>query len=182
MILKTFFEDFFNLNVFQFGRKYFLPIIGTFATLAIIGQSYMYSLDPNKLLVVSGKIIKIDDQQEIIKNKYKKNKFLFLTLDNLKTYRLHSNNFEKQITYLTDNIKVGDYVSITHRKKFQSFIGFGHSEDIFQIEKDSNILLSLNTTKSVYLRNIFFMIFISSLSWFIYYYYHLRKIKRSTHN
>jgi len=142
-LLKRFWNDFTNLSRFQFGCKYVFPIVALFMTWGVLANLYQTHLDKHQLLQNKGEVNNIAvvfEQGTKSSYKYYPLKISLAGFPN--DFRLRD-NFKDWFQELQDEIKPGDTIEIYTRNKFQSTIGWGQQNDIYQIEKNNKILLPM---------------------------------------
>ncbi|RTL58732.1 MAG: hypothetical protein EKK37_10420 [Sphingobacteriales bacterium] len=129
-------------------RKTILRIFAVIFIYMGLCYLYLYNLTVTDLLSITGQI---SDRKIVFvqgtKPQYKHYPMV-IDLDNfnqefrlMDIYSKTFNNIEKQIN-------IGDTVKIYYRTKLQAFIGFGKRFDIYQLEKDGQVLFPFDATKS----------------------------------
>lgn len=140
-----------------------------------LGFFYMAQLETSNLEAQTGQVKSIG-VRSVNEKGHRNNTFpLFILLNNSENEFRLSENFTNQFERLQSDIKPGDEITIYHRNLFQTILGLGKPNDVFQINSGSKVILSINTIKSNYFLMSVFAALLSTLSWLAYYYYRKNK-------
>ncbi len=132
---------------------------------------YLYSLTPKDLLSIKGHII---DRKVVFvqgtKPQYKHYPMV-IRLDNFdQEFRL-MDVYNKNFADIENEINIGDTVKIYYRTQMQAFIGFGKRFDIYQLEKNRQVIFPFEVTKRqnifTFKSMLFLAVFFYGLSFFI---------------
>jgi len=154
--LKKFWDDLSRLSRWRFFCKYILPLLSLFFLWGVIGHLSLLALKTKSLIAHKGQVIDIGVRLErgYRGHKYYPLKMVLLnqsmpiktklkrTSDLFRTFRL-KDNFGWQFTYIENAIHPGDTITVYTRKKWQTLVGMGKQDDIYQIEKNAQILFPI---------------------------------------
>ena len=154
--LKIFWDDLPRLSRWRFFCKYFLPLLSLFFLWGVIGDLSLLTLKTKSLIAHKGQVFDIGVRLErgYKGHKYYPLKMVLLnqsmpiktklkrTSDLFRTFRL-KDNFAWQFPYIENAIHPGDTITVYTRKKWQVLVGMGQQDDIYQIEKNVQILFPI---------------------------------------
>lgn len=175
--LKKVWNDILNLSRFQLGCKYVFPTVALFMTWGAVGNFYQSHLDKNELVKNKGEVNSIGivfEQGTKSSYKYCPLKISLVGFSN--DFRLRD-NFKDWFDQLQEKIKTGDTIEIYTRNRFQSIIGWGQQSDIYQIEKNNEILLSLNAVADYNRGQATILMFMAILFWTPFVLYKMKVIQ-----
>lgn len=159
--VKIFLHDLSTQSKAGFFAKYMLPVLILFFALAVIGKLAQMGLTTKSLIANKGQVLSIGIQVEyghtrsgsyklyplkivLYKepssfegmNKISQFKNLF------QEFRL-LDNFRPKFFGITDEIHQGDTITVYTRTGWQTFLGWGRKNDIYQIEKNNKVLFPI---------------------------------------
>jgi len=131
----------------KFFYSYFFPGLSIFFLIGIISRLFIQTIDTGDLIKSAGTVTSIDIVfEQGLKAKYKYYP-LKIRLDNSdKDFRL-IDSFENQFQIIKNKIRVGDRIEIFTRNRILTIIGWGKKDDIYQIEKNGQIIFDLQSMK-----------------------------------
>jgi hypothetical protein len=108
---------------------------------------YLYNLTINDLLSITGSIT----NREIVfvqgtKPQYKHYPMVISLKNYDQQFRI-MDVYSRTFSDIENQINIGDTVKIYYRTKLQAFIGFGKRFDIYQLEKNGQVIFPFEATK-----------------------------------
>jgi len=149
-ILKKFFDDLNNLSRFQVACKYLFPAVAIFMTWGALGNYYTLTFSKTNLVAYTGTVTSIGTQLETGTTQYQQIKYhpIVISLSNsTREFRVRD-NFKEYFDGLQNDVRNGDTVTVYTITKFAAFISWGKKADVYQIEKNGDILFPLAAVKA----------------------------------
>jgi hypothetical protein len=164
----------------DFGLKIVAPTLGLFFTLGSCAQYYSFSLDKDELVKTSGTVEWITETEERGTTLTKYYPLMISLQGHQEQFRV-KDNFKYRFKDLKNRIRNGDNLTVYTRTKAQTIVGWGQRFDIFQIEKESEILFDIKWMKNYNKNQMEFFGFFSLIAWglFVAYIYKRRSEKGS---
>lgn len=174
---KRFAKDFSNLSRFHFACKYIFPAFAIFLTWGSLGNFYQTQLNKTQLVKNSGLVSDIEVVfQQGTKPSYKYYPLLISLVNSSNSFRLRD-KFTDWFSFLQDKIHVGDTIEIYTRTKFQTLIGWGKQNDIYQIEKGNQLIFPISVVTDYNASQARALLFLALLFWSPFIFFKFRVIK-----
>ena len=110
----------------------------------------MYSLSPGDLLSITGKVneLKVITVEGFgTKPRISSSYPMIIKLDNFNDQFWLNGGYSKTFETIQKQVSLNDIVKVYYRTKTQSFFGFGKRYNIYQLEKNNQIIFSIAETK-----------------------------------
>lgn len=137
---KKIWNDLSTLSRFHFACKYIFPFFAIFLTWGCLGNFYQTRLGKSELVEHVGQVHHIGVRFEQGTRSSYKYYPLKISLENFTDEFSLRDEFEDRFSLLQDKIHMGDTITIYTRTSLQTMIGWGQKNDIYQIEKGSEVL------------------------------------------
>lgn len=174
---KTLIDDLGDLSKPQFFEKYILPLFALFFTWGLVGNLILINLESNSLVKNKGQVRSIQVKLEQGRNRSDKYYPLIINLKNYNDEFRLSDTYRNNFTALQQKITIRDTVILYTRNKWQSILSWGKQEDIYQIEKDGQILFELSKVITEKKSQATIMTFFCLILWPWYFIYRQRQSK-----
>jgi hypothetical protein len=177
VILKKFLADLTNLSRFQFACKYVFPALAIFLTWGALGNFYTLTFSKRKLIAHNGIVTGMETRLEIGTTQYQQIKYypIIISLNNSsKEFRLRD-NFKEYFIELQNNMRNGDTATVYTRTKFDALVSWGKEGDIYQIEKNGNVLFPLTVVKAYNSNQALILSLFALVLWMLYAVFRFRK-------
>lgn len=172
---KTFWKDLGNLPKGLFFHKYILPTLAIFFSWGLVGHILLVSLDKNSLVSNKGNVTSIEVRFEQGTRATYKYYPLKIGLTNYsEEYRL-PDTYKTFFPYLQQEIIVGDSITLYTRNRWQTILGWGRQNDIYQIDKSGQTLFDISEVINEKKNQLTLLLVFSLILWIWYVIY--RRIK-----
>jgi hypothetical protein len=132
------------LHKHQFFQKFILPGLAAFFTWGVVGHSYLTNLDTTDLVANIGQVNEIGvEYEEGLRSRYKYYP-LKIKLSNYPEKFRVPDIYKIEFSYLQEKISPGDTITLYSRTLWQTILGWGKRNDIYQIDKNGQTVFFLS--------------------------------------
>ena len=140
--LKTLWNDLGDKKLFL--NKYVIPGLAIFFTWGIVGHLMLISLDTRSLVKNTGYVVDIAIKFEQGTKRQYKYYPLKINLKGFKEEFRLSDTYKNDFADLQQKILISDTITLYSRHQWQTILGWGKRIDIYQIDKQGQILFDIS--------------------------------------